>query len=80
MLGGFTMHIDKINESLIDMVNLTDLKLLESHVIYSDEFAELTKERQQEIYTYCKCHATNEYCLENLKQIRYAISRIYFGF
>lgn len=74
------MHIDKRNESLIDMKDLTDLELLKSHTIYSDEFEVLTKERQQEIYTFCKCHATNEYCLENLKQIRYAISRIYFGF
>lgn len=74
------MHIDKINESLIYMEELTDLELLKSHIIYFDEFVKLTKERQQEIYTYCKCHATNGYCLENLKQIYYAVSKIYFGF
>lgn len=66
--------------NMIDMADLEDLDLLKSHVVYSDEFAELPKERQTEIYRYCKLHATNEFCLENLKQIRYAVSRLYFGY
>ena len=65
---------------MIDMKNLTELELLKTHCIYSDEFEKLPKERQSEIYKYCKCHATSPYCLENLKQIRYALSRLYFGF
>lgn len=66
--------------NMIDMEDLTDLELLKSHTIYSDEFEELPKERQIDIYQYCKLHATHPYCRENLKQIRYAATRIYFGF
>lgn len=65
---------------MIDIKNLTELELLKTHCIYSDEFEKLPKERQSEIYKYCKFHATSPYCLENLKQIRYALSRLYFGF
>jgi len=64
---------------LIEMNDLTNLELLKERVIYSDEFQKLPKERQSEIYKYCKCHATCEVCLENLKQIRYAVAKIYFG-
>jgi hypothetical protein len=74
------MYIDRINESLIDINELKDLEMLKSHFIFSDEFEQLPKNKQEEIYEFCKCHATNEYCLENLKQIRYAVSRIYFGY
>ena len=66
--------------SMIDMENVTDLELLKTHCIYSDEFKELPIERQKEIYKYCKLHATHIGCQECLKQIRYAVSRIYFGF
>ena len=38
------------------------------------------KEKQEEIYKYCKLHITNDYCKENMKQIRYAVTKIYFGF
>lgn len=65
---------------MIDMKDLTELELLKTHCIYSDEFEKLPKERQIEIYKYCKLHSTSPYCLENLKQIRYALSRLYFGF
>lgn len=63
----------------ITMEELTELEMLKTHCIHSDEFRELPKERQNEIYRYCKCHVANEYCLLNLKQIRYAVSQIYFG-
>ena len=58
---------------------LTDLEMLKTHCIDSYEFQELPKERQNEIYRYCRYHATNEYCLLNLEQIRFAVARIYFG-
>lgn len=64
----------------IDMADLNDLELLKTHCIYSDEFEELSEERQTEIYKYCKLHATFEYCRLNLEQIRYAVVRQYFGF
>lgn len=64
---------------LITADELTSLDLLKSKVLYSDEYEEMTKERQAEIYRYCKFHATCPACLENLKQIRYAVAKIYFG-
>lgn len=65
---------------MIDMVDLTDLELLKTHRIYSDEFSDLPKDRQMEIYKYCKFHATCPGCLASLEQIRYSVTRIYFGF
>lgn len=65
---------------MIDMEELNDLELLKTHRIYSDEFQELPKDRQMEIYRYCKTHATFPGCLASLEQIRYAVTRIYFGF
>ena len=65
---------------IIDMADLTNLNLLKKYVICSDEFEELPKELQEEIYTYCKYHAQYEACIENLKQIRYAATRLYFGY
>jgi hypothetical protein len=53
--------------------------MLSEHVIFNDEFEELPKERQQEMYHYCRMHANREVCRENLKQMRYAVARIYFG-
>ena len=66
--------------NMIDMSDLNDLSLLKSHIIYASEFEELSKERQMEIYKYCKFHATFPCCKENLKQIRYAATKLYFGF
>ncbi len=65
---------------ILDMEDLTDLELLKTHRLYSDEFAELPKERQSEIYKYCKLHATHDGCRATLEQIRYAVSKIYFGY
>ena len=65
---------------MIDVENLTSLELLKTHWIYTDDFEKLPKEKQEEIYKYCKLHITNDYCKENMKQIRYAVTKIYFGF
>ena len=73
------MTIQERNSRLIDMEDLTDLEMLSEHVIFFDEFEEFPKERQQEMYHYCKMHANREVCRENLKQMRYAVARIYFG-
>lgn len=64
---------------LITAEELTSLDDLKEKVLYTDEYEEMPKERQAEIYQYCKLHATHKACLENLKQIRYAVSKIYFG-
>ncbi len=65
---------------MIEREDLTDLSMLKNHVLYSDEYEGMTKEEQEQIYRYCKLHATNHACLENLRQIRYAVARIYFGY
>ncbi len=63
---------------MIEIEELTNLELLKTHCIYSDDFEELPKNRQLEIYKYCQIHANNEYCRLNLEQIRYAVTRLYF--
>lgn len=69
-----------IDMEMIDIEDLTDLKLLRNHLIYADDVEKLPKEQQTEIYEYCIIHANVDYCRENLKQIRYAVSKLYFGF
>lgn len=64
---------------LIAANQLTSLDILKEKVLYSDEIEAMSKERQTEIYSYCKLHATNKACIENLKQIRFAVTKIYFG-
>ncbi len=64
---------------LIERKDITDLSVLKDHVLYSDEIQDMTKEEQEQIYRYCKTHATFKACQENLRQIRYAVTRIYFG-
>ena len=64
---------------MIDISDVTNLDLLKEYCMYSDDFSELPKERQTEIYKYCKIHACNEYCRLNLEQIRYAVTKQYFG-
>lgn len=73
------MTIQERNSRAIVMEDLTDLEMLSEYVIYSGEFEELPKERQQEMYHYCKIHANREVCRENLTQMRYAVAKIYFG-
>ena len=64
---------------MIEMADLNDLELLKTHRIYSDEFEKLPEERKLEIYKYCKLHATCPGCLASLEQIRYAVTKLYFG-
>ena len=65
---------------LIGRDELTDLSMLRDHVLYSDEIEDMTKDEQNRVYDYCKVHANLPACLENLRQIRYAVARIYFGY
>lgn len=65
---------------MIELSELTDLELLKTKCIYSDDFQELTKERQKEIYDYCRRHATFPMIKRNLEQIRYAVTNVYFGY
>ena len=64
---------------MIGREELTDFSMLKDHVLYSDEIEDMAKEEQEQVYHYCKLHATNRACLKNLEQIRYAVTRIYFG-
>lgn len=58
---------------------LENLEVLTEKVIYSDTFFELSKEEQEKIYMYCKTHCTSEAVKDNLAQIRYAVTKNYFG-
>lgn len=64
---------------LITAEELTSLDVLKEKVLYTDEFEDMPKERQTEIYHYCKLHASHKACRENLNQLRYAVAKIYFG-
>lgn len=64
---------------LITRGEFTELSMLKDHVLYSDEIEDMPKEEQEKIYEYCKMHANSPACRENLRQIRYAVARIYFG-
>ena len=64
----------------IDIEKLSDLSVLKDHVIYCDDFEKLNKQDQDTVYGYCRQHANIPACRENLKQIRYAVSKIYFGY
>lgn len=64
---------------MIEREELTDLSMLKDHVLYSDEYEDMTKEEQEKIYRYCKVHGNYKGCRENLTQIRYAVAKIYFG-
>lgn len=64
---------------LITIEEFTELSMLKDHVLYSDEIQDMPKAEQKKIYEYCKIHANLPACRENLRQIRYAVARIYFG-
>lgn len=64
---------------LITREQLTDLSVLQNAVLYSDEVEEMPKDEQKRIYTYCRLHACNKACQENLRQIRYAVTKLYFN-
>jgi hypothetical protein len=62
-----------------EMIENGKYEMLKEAVMFSDWFWFLEKEAQEEIYTYCKCNAGHEFIQENLKQIRYAATKLYFG-
>lgn len=64
---------------LITREELTELSMLKDHVLYSDEIEDMPKEEQEKVYGYCKAHGNLKACRENLRQIRYAVAKIYFG-
>lgn len=64
---------------MITREEMTDISMLKDHVLYSDEIEDMPKEEQEQVYRYCKLHATFRACQANLKQLRYAVARIYFG-
>lgn len=51
---------------------LTDLEELKQRLLWWDDFMTLPKERQREIYWWCKTHATDECVRRNLRTVRYA--------
>jgi hypothetical protein len=63
---------------MIDIEELIDIDQLKTHCIYSSDFEGLTETTQTEIYRYCKMNAFYPACRANLKQIRIAVTRIYF--
>lgn len=64
---------------MITREEMTDISMLKDHILYSDEIEDMPKEEQEQVYRYCKLHATFRACQANLKQLRYAVTRIYFG-
>jgi len=74
------MTIKERNALIMEIDENTEKEMLAKHTIYSDDFYWLPKEKQLELYRYCKNHATNPICRENLNQMRYAIAELYFGF
>lgn len=64
---------------IISWKGVTDLSVLKDCVLQSDEIVVMTKKEQEEVYRYCRLYATYPACLENLRQIRYAVTKIYFG-
>ena len=67
------------NKYLASIDENTPKEFLHSHIIFSSDYKVLSKEKQYELWRYCRNHATHEFCLENLKQMRYALAELYFG-
>ena len=78
-MGKITYGRYTFEYEMIDMEGLNDLTLLKTHVMYSDEYEKLPKARQEEIYHWCRLHATHPVVQRNLEQIRYAVTKIYFS-
>lgn len=80
-MGKITYGHKVYEYNMLDMEinNLNDLNTLKTHLMYSDEFEELPKKRQKEIYNWCRLHATHPIVRKNLEQIRYAVTKIYFS-
>lgn len=58
---------------------ITDLSVLKDHILCSDEIANMPKDEQEQVYTYCRNHASSRACQETLRQISSAVTKIYFG-
>jgi hypothetical protein len=71
-------RMTELNVPMIDIEELTDLDKLKTHCIYSTDFEDLAETKQTEIYSYCKINVAYPACRANLKQIRIAVTRIYF--
>ena len=63
----------------IDPSKVTDLSVLKKGVVNAILFAALDKDRQREMYLYCRRNCIHPVCKKNLDQIRYAITTEYFG-
>ena len=70
------MHISRDRTSISEI--LEDLSILRKEVIFSTDFMRLNRDDQQKIYDYCKFNAQVKICKDNLAQIRYAVTRLYF--
>lgn len=58
---------------------IDDINLLSKCTFYNDDFIELDFEVQKNLYRYCILHATEEVCKENIKVIKDAAAKLYFG-
>lgn len=56
-----------------------DINLLSKCTFYNDDFLKLDFETQKNFYRYCILHATEEVCKENIKVIKDAAAKLYFG-
>lgn len=70
---------DSIRDVPLDPTKITDLSILKKGVVNAILFATLDKERQREMYLYCRRNCINPVCKKNLDQMRYAITTDYFG-
>lgn len=69
LIGGRNMADYKHIENAAE---LRDLEELKRGRLYWDDFMTLPKDRQRDIYWWCKVHATDECVKLNLRTIRYA--------
>lgn len=58
---------------------VNDITLLSKHTFYNDDFLELDFNTQKNFYTYCLLHATEDVCKENIKVMKDAAAKLYFG-
>lgn len=58
---------------------IDDMNLLSKCTFYNDDFIELDFETQKNFYRYCILHATEDVCKENIKVMKDAAAKLYFG-
>lgn len=58
---------------------IDDINLLSKCTFYNDDFIKLDFEVQKNFYRYCILHATEEVCKENIKVMKDAAAKLYFG-